>query len=391
MYVPNLIGSTVSVIDTTKTPNTVATTVATGLSAPHTIGIAHDPVDQRMYVTSSNIRFDFPSVPRPVTVIDTNTNTVVGNPIPVGIGTRGIAYDPEHGRMYVVNSESSTVSVIQITTAAATINSAIDGNGSPVSNGGSISSDDITFTFSGTATTPTTVASFECRLDNAAFAPCTSPLVFNNVPPGSHTFQVRAVDESGNRQVPSTSFSWQIVAPPIPTPPPDSACGSSGGGNTRITGTSGADTLIGTSGINLINGLAGNDAMNGCSGNDQMNGGADNDGMAGSAGNDIMHGNDGDDIVQGGSGNDRLLGDGGVNTLTGGIGRDQFVCGPNGDTITDFELGQDARTGNCILGPVATSTSVPTPFQPATTSSSGNTTNQMSPPPQSTLISLPLP
>jgi hypothetical protein len=84
-------------------------------------------------------------------------------------------------------------------------------------------------------------------------------------------------------------------------------------------------------------------------------------------------------------GNDVLAGDGGVNTLTGGQGNDVFVCGPNGDTITDFQPGQDARSGNCILAPVSTSALPPTSAQPAT--SSRDNINPVT----STLISLPLP
>jgi YVTN family beta-propeller protein len=49
-------------------------------------------------------------------VINTATNTVVGSPISVGAGPRGIAYDPVNGRMYVANSASNTVSVISTAT-----------------------------------------------------------------------------------------------------------------------------------------------------------------------------------------------------------------------------------------------------------------------------------
>jgi hypothetical protein len=52
------------------------------------------------------------------------------------------------------------------------------------------------FTFS--STEPGT---FECRLDSiddADWAPCTSPVVLTDLPEGSHRFEVRAVDEVGN-------------------------------------------------------------------------------------------------------------------------------------------------------------------------------------------------
>ena len=51
-----------------------------------------------------------------VSVIDTTTNTVVGNPITVGDGPEDIAYDPVNKRMYVTNREDGTVSVIDTTT-----------------------------------------------------------------------------------------------------------------------------------------------------------------------------------------------------------------------------------------------------------------------------------
>lgn len=106
MYVPNFASSDVSVIDTDTgdDPNTVIATI-TGISDP--LGIAYDPVNEEMYVTEGD------NAPTNVRVIDTNTNTLVGNPIPVGSAAIGIAYEPMNGRMYVANAGSDSVSVIQ--------------------------------------------------------------------------------------------------------------------------------------------------------------------------------------------------------------------------------------------------------------------------------------
>jgi subtilisin-like proprotein convertase family protein len=52
-----------------------------------------------------------------------------------------------------------------------------------------------TFEFTGTDTRA--IATFQCRLDNGAFAACTSPFTVK-VKKGRHNFQVRAVDEAGN-------------------------------------------------------------------------------------------------------------------------------------------------------------------------------------------------
>jgi hypothetical protein len=62
-----------------------------------------------------------------------------------------------------------------------------------------------TFTFSGSDARA--VASFQCSLDGGAFTSCTSPYTVK-VKKGKHTFQVRAVDDSGNVGAPA-SDSWK--------------------------------------------------------------------------------------------------------------------------------------------------------------------------------------
>src|SRR5439155_1293057 len=57
-------------------------------------------------------------------------------------------------------------------------------------------------------------ASFQCALDGAAFAACTSPKSYSGVADGSHTFQVKATDSAGNTGT-AASYTWTIdtVAP----------------------------------------------------------------------------------------------------------------------------------------------------------------------------------
>ena len=63
--------------------------------------------------------------------------------------------------------------------------------------------------------------SFECRIDDAPFAPCASPYTTPALAPGGHTFQVRAVNAAGPDPVPATrSFTIAAGQPPGQTATP---------------------------------------------------------------------------------------------------------------------------------------------------------------------------
>ncbi len=59
--------------------------------------------------------------------------------------------------------------------------------------------------------------SFQCRLDSAAFAACTSPKSYTGVAPGAHTFQVKAKDAVGNESGPANR-AWVVDTTPPPIP-----------------------------------------------------------------------------------------------------------------------------------------------------------------------------
>lgn len=77
-----------------------------------------------------------------------------------------------------------------------------------------------TATFRFSSTDP--AATFKCRLDAGDFVACVSPLTYEGLAPGGHTFAVNATDRAGNTGG-SATYSWTIVAPPpqpAPAPPP---------------------------------------------------------------------------------------------------------------------------------------------------------------------------
>ncbi|TDD29679.1 DNRLRE domain-containing protein [Kribbella turkmenica] len=67
--------------------------------------------------------------------------------------------------------------------------------------------------------TPLTELAFECRIDNGAFTDCENPRLYSGLAPGTHTFQVRAVDLAGKVDPTPASYAWVIELPPPGVPP----------------------------------------------------------------------------------------------------------------------------------------------------------------------------
>jgi hypothetical protein len=60
-------------------------------------------------------------------------------------------------------------------------------------------------------------ATFQCRLDSGAYAPCSSPQPYSGLAVGSHTFRVQAKDAAGNLSS-ETAFTWTVDLTPPPAP-----------------------------------------------------------------------------------------------------------------------------------------------------------------------------
>jgi Ca2+-binding RTX toxin-like protein len=91
-------------------------------------------------------------------------------------------------------------------------------------------------------------------------------------------------------------------------------------------------------------GSGGNDRMNGGAGNDTIFGDAGNDFINGGLGNDLIFGGDGSDVIDGDLGNDHIYGQAGNNTIIGGLGKNILVGGDGNDKII-ARLGRNIMIG----------------------------------------------
>lgn len=201
-------------------------------------------------------------------------------------------------------------------------------------------------------------AGFSCRIDDAPFAPCSSPFQAPQLSPGAHRFAVRAVDALGNVDPTPATRTFTLGAGFRPA----GLGGCTLRGN-NLTGTPDNDTLRGTSGTDVLAGLTGSDVLRGLGGRDclfgqggtdrllggtnadRLFGGTDNDSLAGEGGNDRLSGEAGRDRLDGGPGNDLLLGGSGPDALTDRHGTDRLSGGLGNDRIDARDRSRADRRG----------------------------------------------
>jgi subtilisin-like proprotein convertase family protein len=96
-------------------------------------------------------------------------------------------------------------------------------------------------------------SSFECSLDGAAFAACTSPRVYSGLSDGAHTFAVRAIDAAGNTDPTPATHAWTIEAPSCGSPVTLSATADSWIDQSSPSNNNGSDSVLKVQGKSSAN------------------------------------------------------------------------------------------------------------------------------------------
>lgn len=106
----------------------------------------------------------------------------------------------------------SIVPTADTTAPITTIISTFDGTGSSVPSGGTTTSTDIVFNFSGTDNVSAPMAlTFICSLDSGVSTICISGATFTGLSIGSHIFSVQSRDVAGNLDLVGSSLTWTVA------------------------------------------------------------------------------------------------------------------------------------------------------------------------------------
>ena len=231
-------------------------------------------------------------------------------------------------------------------------------------------------------------ATFACALDRTSFAPCGSPVRYEHLGPGRHTFRVRARDAAGNLEPTPASWTWTVDL----TRPDTSVVGSRttrglpgqatfqfrsrdraaafrcsldgapwtaclspivyeaiavGAHRFRVRAVDPAGNVDWTpvSHVWSVRRVATGVVAIGSERADVLVGTSGADELHGLGGNDIVRGLGGADRLDGAAGRDRLLGGARNDVLIGGPGMDVLEGGPGSDLLDARDGGRDTLHG----------------------------------------------
>lgn len=113
IFVANAYSNSISIIDTTTNAVTGAP-IAVG-ARPHSLVLSAD--GRRGYVANNGELYTSGPGPGTISVIDTESDTTIGAPIPVGNGPWGLALSPDGSRLFTGDSASGAMTAIDIATS----------------------------------------------------------------------------------------------------------------------------------------------------------------------------------------------------------------------------------------------------------------------------------
>lgn len=183
-------------------------------------------------------------------------------------------------------------------------------------------------------------ASFQCKVDAGAFAPCTSPRTLAHLNDGAHSFQVRPLDQAGNvgaavtrtftvktaeilvsgsklvvTAAPGAKDNLVVTRPSastirvtdLPASPYTGSGIHTGAGCTRSGDSTANCNAAGVTLIQVASGDQIDKIANSTPFSSSLNGGTGNDNLNGGSGQDTLTGGTGADTMKGMNGNDTLL------------------------------------------------------------------------------------
>jgi CSLREA domain-containing protein len=159
---------------------------------------------------------------------------------------------PVTGNTIIGTPATATVTIVDVDSIAP--DTTITAGPPPLGN-----SPNPSFSFNGNDPGGSGVASFECQLDGAVFAPCVSPQNYTSLSGTSHTFQVRAKDVAGNVDPTPASYPFVIslTPPSVAISAPSRSLANGGDTVTHTVTYGGADTITLSSANIALSGTAG--------------------------------------------------------------------------------------------------------------------------------------